>query len=42
MVDDLVISFGMNVNNGIPIIPYQGEDEDEELLKLEVFLEQLH
>lgn len=29
----------MNINNGIPIIPYLGEDGDDELIKLETFLD---
>lgn len=38
IVDNLVHSFGQQVDNGIPILEYYGNQEDRELLYLEKYL----
>jgi len=39
IVDNAVYSFGFQLNNGIPIIPYYDNPNDEELYHLVPFLE---
>lgn len=39
IVDNAVYSFGFQLNNGIPIIPYYNDPNDEELFHLVPFLE---
>lgn len=41
LVDNAVYSFILNLNNGIPIIPYYNNKKDTELLKLRDFLLEL-
>lgn len=38
IVDNLVHSFGQQVDNGIPILEYNGNPQDEELFYLEKYL----
>ena len=39
IVDNAVYSFGFQLENGIPIIPYYEDEEDEELFHLIPYLE---
>lgn len=39
IVDNAVYSFGFQLDNGIPIIPYYDDPEDEELFHLIPYLE---
>lgn len=39
IVDNAVYSFGYQLENGIPIIPFYEDKEDEELLHLTQYLE---
>lgn len=39
LVDNAVYSFGYQLENGIPIIPFYEDKEDEELLHLSQYLE---
>jgi len=39
IIDNHIHSFGMQMANGILILPYFGDDDDEELLELENFVE---
>jgi CTD small phosphatase-like protein 2 len=39
IVDNAVYSFGYQLENGIPIIPFYDDKEDEELLHLMQYLE---
>lgn len=39
IVDNAVYSFGYQLENGIPIIPFYDDKEDEELLHLAQYLE---
>jgi CTD small phosphatase-like protein 2 len=39
IVDNAVYSFGFQLENGIPIIPFYDDKEDEELLHLTQYLE---
>lgn len=41
LIDNAVYSFILNLNNGIPIIPYYNNKKDTELLKLRDFLMEL-
>ena len=41
IVDDSTLSFGFQLDNGIPIVPYKGEKDDAELLFLYEYLEYL-
>lgn len=38
IVDDLVHSFGLQIDNGIPILQFTGNKKDEELLYLTIYL----
>ena len=38
IIDNSALSFGMNVNNGIPILPFYDNKEDEELRHLTFYL----
>lgn len=38
IVDNSVYSFSFQINNGIPIIPYYDDKEDEEMLHLIYYL----
>jgi len=42
LVDNSVLSFCLQVNNGIPILPFYSDSEDEELLHLLYYLSCLH
>ena len=39
IVDNAVYSFGFQLENGIPIIPYYDDDNDEELYHLIPYLD---
>jgi len=39
IVDNAVYSFGFQLENGIPIIPFYEDKEDEELLHLTQYLD---
>jgi hypothetical protein len=39
LVDNSVLSFSLQVNNGVPILPYFSDRADEELLHLLYYLE---
>lgn len=41
IVDNSVISFAFQLNNGIPILPYEGEEDDCELIYLLKFLDRI-
>jgi CTD small phosphatase-like protein 2 len=41
IIDNSVEAFGLQINNGIPILSYNGEEEDSELSKLVPFLRTL-
>lgn len=41
IIDNSVLSFGFNLSNGIPILPYYKGNEDKELINLRKFLDQL-
>ena len=41
IVDNLVHSFGIHLENGIPILEYHGQDNDEELKHLQKYLVRL-
>lgn len=41
IVDNYVSAFGTQLANGIPILPYQGESSDSELLHLRTYLRKL-
>lgn len=41
IVDNAVYSFGFQLDNGIPIIPYYQDEDDEELFHLIPYLEVL-
>ena len=41
IVDNLVESFGFQIDNGIPILEFNGQEGDQELLKLIPFLKEL-
>lgn len=41
IVDNSIVSFAFNLRNGIPIAEFTGEKNDEELLYLVTFLEEL-
>ena len=42
IVDNSIISFAFNLNNGVPIKGFFGEKNDEELLYLVTFLEEIY
>ena len=41
LVDNSIISFAFNLSNGIPIKAFVGESQDEELLFMVTYLEEL-
>jgi len=41
LVDNAAYSFGYQVDNGIPIIPFYDDREDKELMHLIVYLKQI-
>jgi len=41
MVDNSSFVFGLNVDNGVPIIPFYYDQTDEELIHLQEYLLQL-
>ena len=41
LVDDCAYSYGFQIENGVPIIPFKGDKEDAELLLLSSYLEYL-
>jgi len=42
IVDNYVYSFSFHLDNGIPIVPFFGESDDQELLKLTRYIEAIH
>jgi CTD small phosphatase-like protein 2 len=42
IVDNSIISFAFNLENGVPIKAFMGEKQDEELLFLVTFLEEIY
>lgn len=44
IVDDIVFSYAFQIGNGIPVIPYEGEDEEDndELVYLSNYLKEIH
>lgn len=42
IVDNMALSFGLNVENGVPIVCYKGEEGDKELPDLSSFLKYLN
>ena len=42
IVDDCLISFAFQLPNGIPVMPYDGSEDDEELKHLRFYLEKLY
>ena len=42
IVDNSVYSFSFQINNGIPIIPFYEDKEDEEMLHLIYYINCLH
>lgn len=34
IIDNQVYSFALNLENGIPIVPFMGESDDTELLRI--------
>lgn len=40
IVDNSIISFAFNMENGVPIAAFTGQEEDDELLYLMSFLEE--
>ena len=41
IVDNLVESFALQINNGIPILEFNGKEGDRELMKLVPFLKEI-
>lgn len=42
IVDDNVYSFAFHLENGIPIVPYFGDKEDKEMIKVIKYLQNIH
>lgn len=42
IVDNSIISFAFNLNNGIPIKAFLGESNDDELLYMVTYLEEVY
>jgi len=42
IVDNSIISFAFNIDNGVPISAYMRQEKDEELLYLVSFLEEIY
>ena len=42
IVDDSILSFAFQLENGVPVVPYDGSADDEELLRLAFYLEGLY
>lgn len=42
IVDNYVYSFAFHLTNGIPIVPFMGEKDDIELVKLMKYIKYLH
>ena len=42
IVDNQVYSFAFHLENGIPIVPFMGEKEDTELLRIIRYLNWIH
>ena len=42
LVDNSIISFAFNLNNGVPIKAFLGEENDDELLYMVTFLEEIY
>ena len=42
IVDNSIISFAFNLSNGVPIKAFVGEGNDEELLYMVTFLEEIY
>jgi len=42
IVDDLVYSFGLQLDNGVPIVEWKGDENDRELMYLEKYLRELY
>lgn len=41
IVDDNIYSFAFNLENGIPIIPFYGEKNDKEMIKVIKYLSKI-
>ena len=41
IVDNLVESFALQINNGIPILEFNGQEGDRELMNLVPFLKEI-
>ena len=41
IVDNSIVAFGFQLDNGVPISSYLEGDKDEEIIYLEAYLEQL-
>ena len=39
IIDNQVYSFALNLENGIPIVPFMGESDDTELLRIMKYIE---
>jgi CTD small phosphatase-like protein 2 len=42
IIDNSACAFGFQIDNGVPILPYTGSLEDEELLHLIQYIEAIH
>ena len=42
IVDNYVYSFAFHLENGIPIVPFFGEKEDTEMIKILHYLKHIH
>jgi hypothetical protein len=40
-VDNSVLAFGLHLDNGIPIVPFYNDPEDDEMIHLMKFLDSL-
>ena len=41
IIDNSCLSFAFNINNGVPILPFYDNDQDEELKHLTYYLNRL-
>lgn len=41
IIDDNIYSFAFNLENGIPIIPFYGQKEDKEMIKIIKYLQKI-
>ena len=42
IIDNFVYSFAFHLENGIPIVPFFGEKNDKELLKVIKYINSIH